>query len=66
MCEKPMGTVSKTKKKKRNGFGVCFRCRLKGPEDEHRCEGLTTKGKRCGHWRSRDSNFCETHKKVKR
>ena len=42
---------------------ICHTCRKQEAPDEHRCEYISKKGKRCGHWKGYKSERCKFHDK---
>jgi len=40
---------------------ICHTCRKQKTPDEYRCEYISKKGKRCGHWKGYKSERCKFH-----
>jgi len=40
---------------------ICHTCRKEEAPDEHRCNYINKKNKRCGHWKGYKSERCKFH-----
>ena len=55
ICKKGIKTNNRSKR------NICFMCNNRAPPDKYRCEGINSKGNRCGQWAKVDKIHCAHH-----